>query len=440
MPAGEERLDYGGWRVAGAAAAGVFVSFASLLVYTFGVFLKPLTESFGWSREAVSAAFGIAAMTVAACSPALGLLFDRVRARRVILLCLTIFGGAFASLSLLTPRLWHLYAVFVVMGIVGNGTAQMAYSRAVSTWFERRLGLALAILMSGSAAGAILMPPLAALLIERLGWRQAFLALGVSALVLGLPVVARFIQERPGSRSEARTAEGATVGEGLRSRVFWILVAVLFCSSIAQNGAITHISALLTDRGVPASQAALALSAMGAASLIGRFVTGWLLDRFFAARVSFALLLVAAAGTYVLSGAQSLAMGALGAALIGAGMGGEADVTPYMLSRYFGLRSFATLYGFTWTAYAVAGAIGPVLMGRVFDLTGSYQALLVQLAAAMAAIAALMLFVPRPSEARASARASHANGPPSREALRRGLAAASAEAEARRQSGVRESV
>src|SRR6188768_568429 len=109
----EHDPNYEGWRVAGAASVGVFVSFASLLVYTFGTFLKPLSEEFSWSREAVSAAFGIAALTVAVCSPPLGLLLDRVSARRVIIPALTIFGCAFASLALLTPRLWHLYAVFV---------------------------------------------------------------------------------------------------------------------------------------------------------------------------------------------------------------------------------------------------------------------------------------------------------------------------------------
>jgi MFS family permease len=403
MVSGEDSRGYEGWKVAGAASAGVFVSFASLLVYTFGVFLKPLTESFGWSREAVSAAFGIAAMTVAVCSPGLGVLFDRVGPRRIIVPCLTVFACAFASLSLLTPRLWHLYAVFVVLGIVGNGTAQMAYSRAVSTWFERRLGLALAVVMAGGAVGAIVLPPLAALLIERVGWRRAFLVLGTGVLVVGVPVVVRFIRERPGTRSTARVTNGATVGEGLRSRVFWIVVCVLFCSSIAQNGAITHISALLTDRGVPPASAALAVSAMGAASLAGRFVTGWLLDRFFAARVSFALLIVAALGTFVLSQAQSLAAGVLAAALIGFGMGGEADVTPYLLSRYFGLRSFTTLYALTWTAYAIAGAIGPILMGRVFDLTGSYEALLLQLAVATVAVGSLMLLMPAYGPARSLA-------------------------------------
>ena len=90
----------------------------------------------------------------------------------------------------------------------------------------------------------------------------------------------------------------------MASRVFWILVIVLFCSSIAQNGAIAHLSALLTDRGVSARGGALAISAMGGASLAGRLVTGWLLDRFFAGRVSFLLLTAAALGTFVLSGAR----------------------------------------------------------------------------------------------------------------------------------------
>jgi cyanate permease len=76
-------------------------------------------------------------------------------------------------------------------------------------------------------------------------------------------------------------------------------------------------------------------------------------------------------------------------------MGGEGDVTPYLLSRYFGLKSFATLYGFTWSAYAIAGAVGPIVMGRAFDATGSYSGLLVRLAAVTLAAAALMLLLPR---------------------------------------------
>lgn len=392
----EHDLTYEGWRVVAASAVGVFVSFASLLVYTFGIFLKPLAEEFAWSREAVSAAFGIAAMMVALCSPLLGLLFDRFGPRRIILPCLTIFGCTFASLALLTPRLWHLYAIFVVLGMVANGTAQMAYSRAVSSWFQQRRGLALAVMMCGGAVGAMVLPPTAQALIRLFGWRGAAAALGLAALVIGLPTVAAFIRNRPAPAADRfGHGHGSTVREGLMSRGFWILVTVLFFASVAQNGAITHLSALLTDRGVSAGGGAVALSAMGGASVLGRLVTGWLLDRFFAARVSFVLLAMAALGTFLLAGAQSLPVGVLAAVLIGFGMGGEADVIPYMLSRYFGLRSFATLYGFTWTAYACAGAIGPVLMGKAFDSSGSYEALLVGLAGGMLAVAALMLLAPR---------------------------------------------
>src|SRR5688500_17680241 len=212
----EQDAAYEGWRVAAAAGVGVFVSFASVLVYTFAIFLKPLSEEFGWSRESISAAFGIAAMTVAVCSPPLGYLLDRHHPRRIILPAIAIFGAAFASLSLLTPRLWHLYTVFFVIGVVGNGTAQMAYSRAVSSWFDRRRGMALAIVMAGGAIGAIVLPPTTEALVGSIGWRSAFLAIGAMVLAIGLPVVALFIRERPSAAMhEGRPASGATLREGL---------------------------------------------------------------------------------------------------------------------------------------------------------------------------------------------------------------------------------
>lgn len=379
-----------------ASSACVLVSFASLLVYTFAIFLKPLAAEFGWSREAVSAAFGVAAMAVAFCSPPLGWLLDRYPARRIILPCLTVFGCAFASLALLTPHLWRLYATFLVMGIVGNGTAHLAYSRALTTWFSEHRGVAFSILLGGGALGAMILPPIAEHLIQAAGWRMAAAILGASVLVVGLPCgsVVR-AREGRGPAGASALASGVSVREGMRSRIFWIIVVELFLISISQNGAITHMSALLTDRGISPESAAFAVSAMGGAILAGRLFTGWLLDRFFAPRVAFVLFLLSALGTFLLASAHSLAMGLTAAGLIGFGMGGEGDITPYLLSRYFGLKAFATLYGFTWSAYAVAGAVGPIIMGRAFDATGSYGALLVQLSLATVAAASLMLLLPK---------------------------------------------
>jgi predicted MFS family arabinose efflux permease len=372
------------------------VGFGSLLVFTFGIFLKPLSAEFGWSRESVSAAFGFAALTVAVCSPPLGHLLDRFGPRKIVLPCMAVFGLAFASLSLLTPSLAHLYATFVVIGIVGNGTTQMGYSRAVSTWFDHRRGLALSLVMAGVGTGAMLFPPLAQRLISGFGWRFAYASLGGVILLFGIPLTALFVREKPQDHSMVQHAlDGVAVAAGLRSRAFWIIVATLFLGSMSVNGAITHLSPLLTDRGISAGTAALAASTLGLASFCGRLFTGYLLDRFFAPRVGLSLLVGTAAGILLLATARSAPAGLMAAALIGFGLGGEADITPYLLTRYFGLRSFSTLYGFTWTAYAIAGAIGPVVMGRAYDATGSYTTLLTMLALATFVSASLFAFLPR---------------------------------------------
>jgi MFS family permease len=385
-----------GWRVVLAAFFGTMVSFGSLLVFTFSVFLKPLTTSMGWSRETVSGGFGIAALCVAICSPGLGYLLDRCGPRRVIIPCMAVFGCAFASLGLLTPSIWRLYAVFAVLGIVGNGTTQMGYARAVSTWFDSQRGLALAVVMAGVGTGAMTLPVVAQRLIDSLGWRAAYLALGGLVLVLGIPLTALYVRERPGAAvRRAAVEQGRTVGEALREPTFWIIAASLFLGSVSINGAVAHISALLTDRGVGAETAALAVSALGLASFAGRLLTGALLDRFFGPRVGCALLAASACGILWMSRLGSGAQGIAAAALIGVGIGAEADFTPYVLTRYFGLRCFATLYGLTWTVYAVGGAIGPVLMGRAFDATGSYASLLTILAGATAISAVVLNLLPR---------------------------------------------
>jgi len=107
--------------VLAAACCGVFVSFASVVVYTFGVFLKPLASSFHWSRTQVSLAFTLAALTVAVCSPFIGRLLDRFPARRVVLPCTVVYAAAVGSLAFLTPHLWHLYAVFIVLVVAVSG-------------------------------------------------------------------------------------------------------------------------------------------------------------------------------------------------------------------------------------------------------------------------------------------------------------------------------
>jgi len=401
----EVNSSYYGWRVVLAACLGVMAGFGSLFVYTFSVFVKPLSADFGWNRESISAGFAIAAVTLGTVSPLLGGWIDRFGPRRIILPCMTAYACGIASLALLRFGLWQFYLTCFVLGAVGNGAAHLAYSRSISTWFQSRLGTALAIVMVGAGLGAMILPVVAQTIITHAGWRAAYASLGGIALLLGLPLSWKYIRERGASdpaaehAGERKTAPVAHSGvswqQGLRSSPFWIVTAILFVSSISMNGAITHLSALLTDRGLTAANAALCASILGGSSLIGRVLVGWLLDRFFGPRVAFAINCITALGIYMLSRADSFLTGSVAAALIGIGAGGEAAITPYLLTRYFGLRSFSALYGFTWTFYAAAGAIGPVILGRAFDATGSYASLLMLLAAALGLMALTNFLLPQ---------------------------------------------
>lgn len=398
----EDSVGYTGWRVILAAFVGVGVSFAPMVPYTFSLFVVPLHSAFGWNREAISNAFAISALTVAAISPGIGSLLDRIPPRRVILPSILFFAAAMASLALLRGHIAQYYLSYLLLGIVGNGTAQLSYSRSVLTWFRKRRGLALAIVLSGSGTGSILLPMVTQHVISAHGWRSAYLTLGAVAL-LGFPLTALFVRNRPAAAATIALPEhGVGISPAFRTRAFWIISFAVMLSAFSMNAIIAHLAAILVGRGVAAGNAALALSAMGISAIIARLFTGHLLDRIPAPFVALVVLLIATTGAATVAYATTASVGILGAILMGAGSGSEADVIPYMLAEYFGKKRFATLYGLSWTAYAIGGALGPILMGHGFDRAGTYVPLSVVLFSVPCFIAAgMQLLLPRESEPRA---------------------------------------
>jgi predicted MFS family arabinose efflux permease len=376
----EESLRYPGWSVAGAAFLGVMVSFAGIVPSTFSIFLNPLHQAFGWKREALGGAFALTAMTVALVSPLIGLLLDRFAPRRIILPAICIFAAALASLSTLGSQISRYYLTYILIGLAANGTAQFAYTRAVLTWFKCR-GLALAIVLTGAGAGSFFFPPFTQWAIETHGWRNTYLILGTIAL-LGLPLTALLIRNKPAAfRSETHSLlpeSGSTIPQALRSPIFWLLAVIVMLGAFTENGILTNLTAILTDHGVTAHIAAFAISVRGAAGIVGRLGVGVLLDRFSPRRIQTVILLLAVAGVALLAFATSTIPAFAGSALLGIGLGSEADVAPYLLAKYF-RRHFSTLYGLTWTAYAIGGATGPLTLGHLYDRFGSYQPRLILL-------------------------------------------------------------
>jgi MFS family permease len=394
----ETSLRYAGWPVVLASFFGVMVSFAAVVPYTFSLFLAPLHEAFGWQREAISIAFAIAAMTVAFCSPGIGHLLDRYPPRRIILPAIVLFSAGVASLAFLGSHIIQFYLSYLLLGIVGNATAQLAYSRSVSTWFVARRGLAFAVTLTGSGVGSILLPLIAQRTLELYGWRSAYLVLGGLALLVAFPLTAIFVREKPTALRCANhpSSEGMSVSQALSSKIFWILMASILLYAFSANGVIAHLSAILTNYGVPAHSAALALSVLGASGIIGRLITGHFLDRCFAPRVSLVMLLLCSGSLILLAHAHSATTGIAAALMLGFGLGSESDVTPFLIARYCGLKNFSMLYGLSWTAYAFGAAFGPVLVGKAFDKAGAYQSSFVMLLSLPCLAGALLtLLLPR---------------------------------------------
>lgn len=223
----------------------------------------------------------------------------------------------------------------------------------------------------------MLFPPVAQWLISIYGWRTAYGVLGTIILLISVPLASLFLRYPPGSTTQQSEAVPTPpVASAVWSAPFLGIVVALLLFSFATNGLNTHWASLLTDKGATTAQAALVLSVAGFAALSSKIGTGYLLDRFRAGRVAAVLLALCAFGFLLILRTYQWPLAILSAVLVGLGMGAESDVVPYLLTRYFSLDRFGVLYGYTWCVYAVAGATGPLVMGAVFDLTGSYQVVL----------------------------------------------------------------
>jgi MFS family permease len=398
------RVFYGWWVVA-TASLGMSLSTGTIVVLSFGVFFKPLSQHFHAGRAAVSLAFMLHNLVGAACVPLIGRLIDRFGARKVILAGTATFGLVLLSSEFLGTRIGHLYLFYVILGLMSGSTSPVPYGVVVSRWFDRHRGLALGMMATGLGLGAIAMPLVAQRLIATFGWRAAYATFGCTVLLLPLPTVAAFLGEDPGQKgmwpdgvAPAQTAgqnkrryEGLSWGDIWRHPGFCLLICAFSLAGASLFACILHLPALLTDRGASAQDSAIASSVVGLALLIGRVGVGYLLDRIFAPRLAMLLFGSAAVGIALLWAGSVGKIALLAAFLVGAGMGAEVDIIAYSMSRYFGMRALGTAFGFGFGSYTLAGALGVWLMGAGFDLTHSYNVPLGGFFVAMLMAAGLMI-------------------------------------------------
>jgi MFS family permease len=393
-----------GWWVVLASAVGVFWG-VPVSVYTFSVFAKPFMDDFHAGRAAVSGAFTLQSLAAALCAPLVGRLVDRYGARRVILPSIVVLAVILIFNKLLTDNIQHLYLFYAALGLQLNGVGPIPYGKVISQWFDRRRGLALGLTMLGIGAGAMILPPFAQALIARFNWHIALVVIGVASLLASAPVVATLLKEKPedlGLRPDgiklmtsdiipAAPASGMSTPDACRDRKFWLILCSFFLIGAAVQGCVVHMAPIIVDRGAPARTAALGSSLIGAAVLIARVGTGYLLDRLFAPMVACLLFGCAGLGIALLLLTKSISFAFLAAFLIGIGLGAEVDIVTFLIGRYFGLRSFGKLFSFALSVFLLAGALGPLAMGAGFDRTGAYRAPLAVLLGAILVATIIMI-------------------------------------------------
>jgi MFS family permease len=375
-----------GWMVVAAAAVGLFFGGPPIVVFSFSVFLKPLSQEFHVGRGAISLAFTIHNFIGALCSPFIGWLVDRYGARKVAVPGLALLGLVLISALKIGSNLSQLYVFYLLTGLIGPATAPVAYSAVISRWFDRRRGLALGLIMTGMGVATVVVPPVLQRLIATFGWRTAYAVAGCAMLLIPTVIVAAFLQEDPAQKGllpdgkeplstatiACETAPGMEWPQVWRTRLFWLLIAAFCLTGASVHACITHMAALLNDRGLTAHQAALGSSIVGLAIIVARLSSGYLQDRLFAPRVAMAIFGLSALGMAMLWTGSGGPVALTAAFLVGLGIGAETDIIAFIMSRYFGLRALGTAFGFAFGSYVFAGGIGGLLMGAGFDRTGSY--------------------------------------------------------------------
>ncbi|MEM7078282.1 MAG: MFS transporter [Pseudomonadota bacterium] len=365
-----------------------FVDFVAVgfFFYSYGVFFKAIAAEFGDSRLGVALGLTVSSAVGAFVAPLVGRWLDRLPLKRIIGAGATSMAVGFMLLSLVQTA-WQFYLVIgLFIGFGASSMGQLATSKLVTNWFDRRRSAALGIAATGVSLSGVLMPAISAELIEQFGWRDGFLVYGLFTLCIVVPLVLRLVVSRPEDvgllpdgaanwqdRERPLEPEPPRMAAVLRDRNFWVIAmgfAMIFC---CMGGTLTHMVPRLTDLGHTLSTASLVMSLCAGLGIAGKLGFGWLGDRMGLRINMWMILVVQFSGQLIMYLAPDLAWFALGAALFGVGVGGVVPLQATAVGKTFGRERFGAVLGAIRPAQFPVQILGVPFAGWIFDRTGSYD-------------------------------------------------------------------
>ncbi len=369
-------------------AASVAFSFTSVMTAAAGLFMEPLGKEFGWSRTLLSSGTSISAVTTFFLSPFFGLLIDRIGTRRLALPGLFMMALTIASLSLLNGSVVMWFVIWTVYAGCALATKSTVWTAAVASAFDAGRGLAMGLVLSGSALAQGITPPLTNFLIEAYGWRMAFVWLGLGWGSLALLLCIVWLYDGYDASRKARAANpgavtsksllgdspGLTVEEAWRSTALWRIAISTFVIMVVTIALVVHQIPILQSIGVERTTAAYYAGIAGLFGVAGKLVTGWLLDRY-AARWVGGLTLAATSLTFILlllPGRTSMII-FIAMLINGYAAGTKLQIAGYLTSAYGGMKNFGLIFGSMASLIAAGSGLGPLVAGFIFDSYGNYD-------------------------------------------------------------------
>ena len=349
----------------------------------YGVFLPVLAETFGWSRGAIATALSINLLLGGVAGFAIGALADRHGPRLMLVVTVVLAGAAFALVSTV-GALWQLYLFVGVLGGVGMSSFYLLAAATVTHWFDERRGLALALVLVGFNLGYITAGPLAAWLIDAVGWRGAYALLGGAGGLVTLgaaftvrlprPAEARQLRRPPtGAPGDApAVAPGVTLRAALADPRQWYLNASWFLLGGLALMMSVHVVPFARDQGISLAAASLALTAYGVGSVSGRLTAGALSERLGAhttIRIGYVLQIVALTTLLWVPSREALM---ISLAVFGVGFAASDTMVTKVIPDVFGVRAIGGIMGVLTLGWRIGAALGPAVAGFVYDATGSY--------------------------------------------------------------------
>jgi len=368
-----------GWYIVAVCFVINFVIFG-ISINTFTVYVTPIEESLGWSRDQITLAMGLAPLAMGAAAPLMGRLIDRVGAKVVMAAGAAVIGVSTLLLAKTESRL-YFYTIFCIAGAGQAAATIIPISLVISNWFTVLRGRALGVVMTGTGLGAMVMVPVTTWIVDTWSWRTSYFVMGCIILLM-VPLALLFVRTRPSDmglqpdggivfEKEPVQITGLTVSEAVKTGPFWLIAVMMLLSGLVAMGIGVNLMPYLDDIGHARATAAFIIAIISALTAVGKVGIGSVADHWGIRRAVLLAFATIVVGILLLMNAQTMAIAVVFAIVYGFAIGTPLLLNPALTAECMGLKNFGGIFGILTLINVIGVAIGASMTGVIYVKAGN---------------------------------------------------------------------